>query len=157
MFSQQCPWSAQSSHDLGPAVTLQSDLPAPLRGCPSSCQQLAKHTQERWVQPFSTPWLNEVDFNVLVHRTGESETHSCWNSQEQVGCCHRAEVPTWVSQFSNTLTCKLPKLGLLGWKKVISISWSWVTTANISVFFKGKHLFWKILVHFLSMFLKELT
>lgn len=102
----------------GPAVVPQSDLAAPHWSCPSSCQQLAKHTQERWVQPSPTPWLNEVDFDVLVHKTTENETHSCWNCQEHVGCCHRAEMPTWVSQFSNTLTCRLPMLGLLGWKKV---------------------------------------
>lgn len=149
-----------------PAVVPQSDLPAPHRGCPSSCQQLTRHTQGRWAHTFPTPWLSEADFNVLVHRTAESETHSCWNCQELVGCCDRAEMPLSVSILKHLNLHLhlnlLPTLGLLGWKKVLEtrvifISWSQVITVNISIFSKGKHLCWKILVHFLGMFLKEST
>lgn len=99
------------------------------------------HTQGRRFQPFSAPWLDEIDFNVFVLKKSESETHSHPNGQKQAGNSHRAEMLIWASRLSKrVLTCKLPKLGSLGWKKMVEtgmVFYFWLRVTrykNINIF-----------------------
>lgn len=111
-------------------------------------KQLAKYIQDRRWQQFSPPRLNEIHFTGFVHKQWKSEIHSHPNDQEQAGYGHKAEILTWVSQSSKSvLTCRLPKLGLLGQKKVVETGvifflWLLDTNAKISTFSK-EQLCWK--------------